>query len=385
MHNDHAISSNNHYDSDELTMLDYYYIIKKRKTIIGIIVTAVTTISIVYCIFATNIYSAEATIMPIGGGGGGLSGIAAQISGLPFIDAINMGGSKTNSYMAILRSRALAEKIIKKYGVMQVLFSDLWNNDSNNWKTPDNPPNIQNAIDCLFEHLNFTENKKTGIITIASEFSDPEFAAVMANAYVDGLRDFINNNTLTMAKKNRLFIEKQLAENKKNVLNVGKDINEFYKEGRVSDVESRVDVVLTVDEDILNYGLINEELQSNNNVWNMLVKNKEIIQRQLDETNIARDIPQQVYLQYLMLRRELLGKMNSLLAQQYEIAKIDEAKENLEFQVIDFAYVPEKKIKPKKRQIVMISFVSSVFLALVLVFLLEYINKVRMHYNERRS
>ena len=112
-------------------------------------------------------------------------------------------------------------------------------------------------------------------------------------------------------------------------------------------------------------------------VWNLLEKKKEKIGAKLNGTMVAKDIPQQVYLQYLTLRRELLIKMNALLTQQYEMAKIEEAREELSFQVIDSAEAPEKRFKPKRKQIVMVAFFASIFLAVFLAFFLEYIEKMK--------
>ena len=104
----------------------------------------------------------------------------------------------------------------------------------------------------------------------------------------------------------------------------------------------------------------------------MLRKNKEDI-----ESKIVKGVPQQVYLQYLTLRRNLLTQINTLLTQQCEIAKIEEAKDELAFQVIDPARVPEKRSKPKRKQMVMMVFVSSLFLSVFTAFFMEYLEKIK--------
>jgi tyrosine-protein kinase Etk/Wzc len=57
-----------------------------------------------------------------------------------------------------------------------------------------------------------------------------------------------------------------------------------------------------------------------------------------------------------------------LLARESELAKIEEAKSMPTIQVLDRAVVPEKRCKPKRRQMVMLSGIASLFLAIFVAF-----------------
>jgi len=84
-----------------------------------------------------------------------------------------------------------------------------------------------------------------------------------------------------------------------------------------------------------------------------------------------------VNLGYGRLKRDALiqQKLFELLTQQYELAKIEEAKDELTFQVIDAAIAPEKRIKPKRALNVMLAGVVSLFLGIFIAFFLEYVDK----------
>jgi len=84
-------------------------------------------------------------------------------------------------------------------------------------------------------------------------------------------------------------------------------------------------------------------------------------------------------LQYIRLKRKAITheKVFELLTQQYEMAKIDEAKEGISFQVIDRAIPPKKSIKPKIRLNVMLTGVVSLFAGIFLIFFLEYISNLK--------
>jgi uncharacterized protein involved in exopolysaccharide biosynthesis len=60
-----------------------------------------------------------------------------------------------------------------------------------------------------------------------------------------------------------------------------------------------------------------------------------------------------------------------LLAKQYEMAKLDEARDAVVIQVIDKAVVPERKAKPKKAAIVGFSTITGLLFSVVLTFYLE--------------
>ncbi len=65
----------------------------------------------------------------------------------------------------------------------------------------------------------------------------------------------------------------------------------------------------------------------------------------------------------------------SLIAKQIEASTMAEAKENFAFKVIDPPKAPDKRSKPKRTLMVVVSFVVSLFLGIFLAFLKEYIDK----------
>src|SRR5262249_54529383 len=66
-----------------------------------------------------------------------------------------------------------------------------------------------------------------------------------------------------------------------------------------------------------------------------------------------------------------------LLAKQYEVAKIDEARDALIVQQLDFAIAPEKKSGPLRAVIVVLSAVLALLLAVLTAFFMERLEKAR--------
>lgn len=71
-----------------------------------------------------------------------------------------------------------------------------------------------------------------------------------------------------------------------------------------------------------------------------------------------------------------------LIARQIQTAMLAEAKENYAFKVIDPPRVPDRKIKPKRTQMVVIAFVASLFLGIFLAFVQEHFQKNREEWRE---
>ena len=68
-------------------------------------------------------------------------------------------------------------------------------------------------------------------------------------------------------------------------------------------------------------------------------------------------------------------KIYALIAQQIETSAMAEAKENFAFKIIDPPKVPDQRIKPKRRSMVAIAFVVSLFLGIFVAFGKEFLEK----------
>jgi len=407
---------------DEINLLDYWRVVKKYRKMIIAILAATSVATIVITLLMQKSFKAEALIIPISskGSGGGLSAMTSQFGGLASLAGISMpgGAGETEKIMAILKSRTLTENVINRENLMPVLFEKAWDAKAGKWKydDPKKQPNMEVAVKRMKSAVTIMDDKKGKTIKISGVFKSPELVARVVNAYIDGLQNFISSNAFTMAKRNRIFIEGQLEENKEELLEAGKEINEFYQGNRISSADARVDVPLNREPRTVNreplpdnqVALPTASLESNttnngspltvddtshespfdsaqgrrvtsngNSELTGLISQKTDLEKKITEAKIVKNVPQQVYLTYLMLRRELLAKVNALLTSQYEMAKIEESKEDLAFQVIDKAVPPVKKFKPKRAQICMMSFMAALFGAIFIAFFREYINRMK--------
>ena len=77
-------------------------------------------------------------------------------------------------------------------------------------------------------------------------------------------------------------------------------------------------------------------------------------------------------------------KTYNLIAEQIELAMMSEVKENFAFKVIDPPLAPDKKTKPKRSQMVVLSFVAALFIGIFMAFFLEFLEKQNIHIDAGR-
>jgi len=91
----------------------------------------------------------------------------------------------------------------------------------------------------------------------------------------------------------------------------------------------------------------------------------------------VKKVPQQIYLEYLTQKKQILTVLDGLLSQQYVMAKMDEAKERVSFLIIDEPILAKKPIKPKKLQVLAMAFAFGLFVSFFYIFVAENLQKLK--------
>lgn len=402
----------------EISLLDCCRVLWRWRKHIILIVFISTLVAIIASLLMPNVYRSQATIVPIGGGGvqsAGVTSMAAQIGIGSLFGGLMSGSAHLSRLAMILKSNTLAERVINNLGLMQVFYRDQWDEKNQQWKIADDGvvPSMEDAIERFHLTVTCQQDVKDSTITINAFASNPEFSADLVNSFLKEFEVYMYQNTFTTAKKNRIFIEKQLEANIEQLLLSGKELADFYTSNRISSTSPIIDVDVTIkngsesDKSISvveksgekSRLLFSKNLSSaagDRAIWGSPDKSKlpsggqswqrtEDLKKKIDDSEkeinnrkIVRGVPQLVYLQYLTTRGKLLGEINTLLTQQYEMAKIEEAREDINFQIIDQGRVPLRKFRPQRRRIVVTTFMMSFVLAGCYAFIMEYIRRNRI-------
>lgn len=386
--------------TDEINLLDYWRIIWKRRWII-LLISCISVISTaVISLFMTPIFQARATFMPIESSQGRFSAGLGSLQNIPFLGgAVGgvLGKTATDKLISILNSRTLAGDVVKNLDLTKIIFKKQWDEEKGQWKT-NKPPTLQNTAQALQGMVKVVDDRK-GLILISVEYKDPKLAADIANEYTTALHNFLNVNAISLAKRNRIFLEKQLATTRVDLQRAEEDLKSYQIKKKIVSMNSQAEGAIKTFAD-LRAQIIAREVQlgamrefatkANPDVMRIEDELREFrLQLKQLETGsknpgsdesgalITLSEAPTAGLGYARLRRDALTqeKVFELLTQQYELAKIEETKDDITFQVIDPAILPEGPIKPKRTQNVMLAGVASLFLGVFLVFFLEYLDK----------
>ena len=189
---------------DEISLLDLLVVLARNKLLILGFPFVVALIAAGYSFTFTSIYTAYTKILPPQQSQSTSSAMLAQLGGLA-----NLVGGATgikgpnDTYIAILKSRTVADNLIERFGLMKVYGTDI-NHPSDAYRELEGVTKITSG--------------KDGLIHIEVDDKDPKHAAELANGYVDALFKFTNVLALTEASQRRLFFERQFAEAKENLV-----------------------------------------------------------------------------------------------------------------------------------------------------------------------
>jgi uncharacterized protein involved in exopolysaccharide biosynthesis len=303
-------------EEDEINLLDYWRVIQKRKKLIIRLVSGVVFATAILSLFMTNIYQAKVVITPIAGKDGSAAGGTASMLAQQF-GIIQAGPAPGTEIFNLLNSNILKQKIIEKNHLMPVLFEDDWDKEKNAWKKGGyslNPLKLVGVISRQFNPPPASIKKEPGV---------PDTW--------DGIRKLM---TVIKATQNL----------KDNTITITTE----YKDPEMAANLARFTLNTLIDH-------ITDEAKRVAKI------NKEYLEKQIVE-NADPFIKQKIY---------------ALIAQQVETIMMAEIKENFAFKIIDPPIVPDKKIKPKRTQMVMISFVVALFLGIFAAFFLEYVEKIK--------
>jgi len=309
---------------------------------------------------------------------GGLASAASSFSGLK---------NPNDLYVAMLQSRTIADKVATHFDLKQKFGT----------QTADDTRNTLARVVAV-------ESDKAGTITIRVEDENPKFAADLANAYVAELSNLSKTLALTDASQRRLFFEKQLVLAKDALADAEVELRKLQEKTGMLQLDGQVKGIITNIAQ-LEATIAAKEVQLNSMRSYATANNPDVMRLQGEirgyQAQLAKSktgealkngdisvpsgkIPE-IGVEYVRGLRNVKYQeaMFELLSKQYEMAKIDEAKESSIIQILDSAVPAERKSKPRKMIIILFGFIGGAFLALVLAMLRDAYMRPATDENEK--
>ena len=359
-------------DDDEISLLDLLIVLAKHKILVLGLPFAVTVLAAGISLLLPNIYTGTTKILPPQQSQSGASAMLAQLGGLAGL-AGGVGGIKSPNdlYIGMLKSRTVADNLIQRFDLNK-LYDEKY--QSNTRKQ--------------LEQRSTMTAGKDGIITIEADDKDPKRAAELANAYVDELFKLTKVLAVTEASQRRLFFERQFEQARDNLTKSEASARQALEKGGLVQVEgqgraivettARLRGQITVKE--VQIGAMRTFATDRNPDLQLAQKELEALKHELARiegtSGSKAEDPRENHgrgIDSLGLLRNV--KYNEtiyeLLAKQFELAKIDEAKDSAVVQVMDKAIEPDRKSKPKRSLIVLLSALAALFIGILWAFVRE--------------
>lgn len=328
--------------------------LKRKKSILGF-TCIVALCSVGVTLILPSVFTASTKLLPPQQAQSGAAALLSQLGGVASAAAGAAGLKNPNDlYIGMLKSRTIADKLITQFHLKKVYDTD-----------------SQEKARRELEANTLVSSGKDGLITIEVDSTDKKMVAALTNGYATELMNLTKVLAVTEAGQRRLFFERQLEQTKDNLANAEASLKQALDQrGVISvDVESksmletvgRLRAQASVKEIELNsmrpfvteanpdFRRVEEELASLRGELSKLENG-----RATGETGAATNVRPEGLANIKLLRNVKYYQMlYELLAKQYEVARLDEAKDPSVVQVLDLAVEPERKSKPKRALIVL--------------------------------
>jgi tyrosine-protein kinase Etk/Wzc len=181
----------------EFDLLDYGAILWRRKTMLILLFMLSVLATMVVSLKLPKYYRSEAMILVSAPETGGLG---AALSSSPLAGALSgsLGGLPlpADKILVFLKSRTVAEMVIKRFDLLRVFNADKWDAEKGFWKDPAKAPLLEEAVKELRNKITSFKKSKEGSITITVEWKDPKLAAQIANYYVVALAELMKDKSV---------------------------------------------------------------------------------------------------------------------------------------------------------------------------------------------
>jgi uncharacterized protein involved in exopolysaccharide biosynthesis len=211
-----------HPEEDELSLIDLWDIVWKRKLLWLTLGPLAGIIGIIVALSSTEIYRSQVLLAPAGENesGGGLAALAGQFGGLASMAGVNIGGgSDTATAIATLKSRKFLLPYLADKELIKALFRDEWDAESKTWigtserRGLEGKPTEVELYERFSENiLKISEDKKTGMVTLGIEWEEPELTTQWANELSERINTHLREKAKAETEKNLTYLKKQLTE-----------------------------------------------------------------------------------------------------------------------------------------------------------------------------
>jgi capsule polysaccharide export protein KpsE/RkpR len=287
----------------------------------------------------------------VSGTSGGIGALANDFLGLK---------STSDIFVGILGSRTVQDKLIQQFNLKKLYGTR----------------GMDDTEKALGEHTGISVDRKSQIISITVTDKSPQRAAAIGQAYVEELNRLVADLSTSSARRERVFLEERLQGVSKDLEDAEKNFSQFASKNSAIDVKEQgkamVEAAATLQGQLIAAQSQYEGLRqiyTDNNPRTRTVKARiDELQRQLEKlggkgessTEVSSGSGESLYPSIRKLpllgvtyadlyrRTRVQEAVFEILTKEYEMAKVQEAKEIPTVKVLDASNVPDRKSFPPR-------------------------------------
>jgi uncharacterized protein involved in exopolysaccharide biosynthesis len=373
--------------SEPLNLLPYFRLFWDKRRFLFRAALAAFLVSTLIVILIPSRYRAITRLMPPDSQSVSGLGILAAISGksgMSGASSLSSLGNVAGDLLGVKSTGALFVGIVGSQTVQDRLVND-FNLKKVYWDSK-----IEDARNDLAQHTDVAEERKSGIITIGVTDRDPQRSAALARAYVAELDRLVAQVSTSSARRERIFLEERLKTVKMDLDTAARNFSNFASKNTAIDIPAQGKAMVEAAANLQGRMIAAQaelsglqQIYTNNNVRVRAAEARvNELQKKLNEigggsADEAANGGSQLYpsirrlpilgVTYadLFLQTKIQETVYELLTQQYEVAKVQEAKEIPSVKVLDVAIPPTKKSFPPRILLTILGTTFGIALAMV--------------------
>ncbi|MGA3161877.1 MAG: Wzz/FepE/Etk N-terminal domain-containing protein [Terracidiphilus sp.] len=358
----------------------------KRRKLIGTAALAIVGLGCVVALLLPCRYMATTVILPPQQGGSAGAAMMAQLSSLGAMagaGASALGIKNLNDMqVALLKSRTVEDAMVARFHLQELYHTKY----------------LSSARKRLEKKAYFDNGLKDGLIRLSVVDPDPRRAAELANGWVEEYRRFSATLAVNEASGRKLFFERQVADARENLARAEEEMKQTEQRTGVMEIDGQAHAMIAaaamlraqVTAKQVEIQAMRQFAADENPDLERARQELSSLEAQLADVDVDHDrrsgdlvAPRgkvtQAVMEYERALREVKYRETivGLVMRLYEMARVDEARQGVQAQVIDAAAVPDRPVSLFRIWIVLGTLLLSLPLALALALATEAFSSLR--------
>ena len=347
-------------DGPSVSLMDLLVWLGDAKRWVAIATATAAVGAVIAAALLPPIFTARTTLLAPGSQQ--QSGSAAALAALGSLGGLAGGlGAKTPDelYVSLLKSDSVQRALATRFNLMQRYEA----------KTYDG---LRKA---MAANIRISSDKKSGLLMVEVDDKEAQFAADLANAHAAEVARLLGRLAVSEAQQRRVFFEQQLKDTKENLIQAEQSLRAVQEKSGMVVLDKQAEAIIAgvaqlkaqIAEREVRLRVLRTSATSENPDVQRLNSELAGLRAELARMETASpgaatgsiDIPvgklPAAAVDYIRARREVKFQETLLesMLRQFEIAKLDEAKEGPALQLVDVAQAPDRKSKPARALIVL--------------------------------